>query len=51
MTKPRLPLLRARRFALALAALALGGAARADNVGPATVTPIDAGGVDRKSVV
>ncbi|CAJ2809572.1 OmpA family protein [Burkholderia pseudomallei] len=50
MTKPRLPLLRARRFALAFAALALGGAARADNVGPATVTAIDAGGVPVKSV-
>lgn len=50
MTEPRLPLLRARRFALAFAALALGGAARADNVGPATVTAIDAGGVPVKSV-
>lgn len=53
MTKPRLPSRRASRFALTLAALALGGAlggaARADNVGPATVTPIDAGGVSVKS--
>ncbi|AOJ00774.1 flagellar motor protein MotB [Burkholderia mayonis] len=50
MTKPFLT----SRFRLTLAALALGGAlhggvALADNVGPATVTPIDAGGVPVKS--